>query len=136
MVSEILLCKTFVYKEKRIGWKNCAPYILMVSIKEPKTLVWNNQQTNFFRHCHIATFPPKNRSENFCRILEWMKRKYLRKLASNATDELKTCNNTKKRWCELIIDIFLTKVFKTDKNVQKKHPPFGISVFFHNKGFY
>ena len=44
-----------------------------------------------------------------------MKRKNLRKLLSNATDELKTCDNTKKRWCEFINDIFLTKVFTTDK---------------------
>ena len=35
-----------------------------------------------------------------------MKRKDLRKLALNATDELKTRDDTKKRWCELIIDIF------------------------------
>ena len=64
-----------------------------------------------------------------------MKRKDLRKLASNATDELKTCDDTKKRWCELIIDIFLTKVLKIDKKVEEKRPPFKISVFFHNKGF-
>ena len=55
-----------------------------------------------------------------------MKRKDLRKLASNATDELKTCDDTKKRWCELIIDTFLTKVFTTDKKVQKKCLPFVI----------
>ena len=30
---------------------------------------------------------------------------------------------------------FLNKVFKTDKKVQKKRPPFAISVFLHNKGF-
>ena len=64
-----------------------------------------------------------------------MERKDIRKSASNATDELKTCDDTKKRWCELIIDIFLTKVFTTDKKVQKKRPLFVISVFFHNKGF-
>ena len=64
-----------------------------------------------------------------------MKRKDLRKLASNATDELKTCDDTKKRWCELIIDIFLTKVLKIDKKVEEKRPPFKISGFFHNKGF-
>ena len=29
----------------------------------------------------------------------------------------------------------LTKVFKTGKKVQKKRPPFTISVLFHNKGF-
>ena len=34
-----------------------------------------------------------------------MKRKDLRKLASTASDELETCDDTKKRWCELIIDI-------------------------------
>ena len=54
----------------------------------------------------LATFLPKNRSDNFRRILEGMKRKDLRKLASNATDELKTSDDTKKRWCALIIDIF------------------------------
>ena len=94
-------------------------------MKEPKTLTWNNQQANFFHLCqdsvtsvrtlkkrvnkptkfdttetllaHIAIFPPKNRSDNFRRILEGMKGKDLRKLASNATDELKTCDDTKKR---------------------------------------
>ena len=55
---------------------------------------------------HIATFPPKTRSDNFRRILEGMKRKDLRKLASHATDELKTCDDTKKRSCELTVDIF------------------------------
>ena len=83
---------------------------------------------------HIATFSAKNRSENFRSILEEMKRKDLRKLASNATDQLKTCDDTKKR-CELIIDIILSKVFTTDKKVQKKRPPFTISVFFHTKRF-
>ena len=81
----------------------------------------------------IAAFPAKNRSDNFRRILEGMKGKDLRKLASNETGELKTCDDTKKRWCELIIVIFLTKVFKTDKKVQKKRPPFAVSVFFCNK---
>ena len=52
---------------------------------------------------HIATFPPKNRTGNCRRILEGMKRNNLRKLASNATDELKACDVTKKRWCELIM---------------------------------
>ena len=58
---------------------------------------------------HIATFPQKNKCENFrifLRILEGMKRKDLRKLVSNATDDLKTCDDTKKRWCELITDNF------------------------------
>ena len=35
-----------------------------------------------------------------------MKRKDLRKLVSNATDDLKTCDDTKKRWFELITDNF------------------------------
>ena len=78
----------------------------------------------------------KNRSEIFRRTLKGMKRKDLIKLALNATDELKICDYTKKRWCELIIDIYLTEVFTTDKKVQKKRPPFTISVFFYNKGFY
>ena len=79
---------------------------------------------------HIGTFPPKNRRDNFHRILEGMDRKDVRKLASNATDELKTCDDTKKRWCELFIDISFTKVFTTEKKVQKKRRPFAISGFF------
>ena len=59
-----------------------------------------------------------------------MKGKDLRKLASNVTNELKTCDDTKKRWWELIIDVSLTQVLKADKKAQKKCPPFAISVFF------
>ena len=62
--------------------------------------------TNDSLLAHITTFPPKNWSGNFRRILEGMKRKCLRKLASNASGELKINDDTKKRWCELIIDIF------------------------------
>ena len=32
---------------------------------------------------HVATYPPENRSDNFCRILDGMKRKDLRELISN-----------------------------------------------------
>ena len=49
------------------------------------------------RNGFLLKFPPKNRSDNFRRILEGMKRKDLRKLATNATDELKICDATKKR---------------------------------------
>ena len=53
-----------------------------------------NERTKFDKTdtllVHIATFLPKNRSDNFRRILEGMKRKYLRKLAANSTSELKT----------------------------------------------
>ena len=62
-----------------------------------------------------------------------MKRYYAGKLAPNATNELKTRHDTQKRWCQLIIDIFLTKLFKTDKKIPKKHPFFAISVIFHAK---
>ena len=55
----------------------------------------------------IATFPPKKRSGKFLRILDGMKGKDLRKLTSNVTEGLQTCDDGKKRWYELIIDIFL-----------------------------
>ena len=45
--------------------------------------------TTYTLLAHITTFPPKSGSENFRRILEGMKRKEQKKLASNATDELK-----------------------------------------------
>ena len=38
-----------------------------------------------------------------------MKGKDLRKLTSNVTEGLKTCDDAKKRWYELITDIFLLK---------------------------
>ena len=60
-----------------------------------------NEPTKFYTTdtllAHTATFLPKNRSDNFYTILEGMKRKYLRKLASNATDELKTCDDTEEK---------------------------------------
>ena len=42
-------------------------------------------------------FPPRNKSENFRRILEGRKGKDLRKLASNVTNDLKTYDDTKKK---------------------------------------
>ena len=58
-----------------------------------------------------------------------------RKLASNATDEFKTCDNTKKRWCELVIDKFLTKMIRTDKEIQKKYPPITVSITLNSTPF-
>ena len=55
---------------------------------------------------HIPAFPPKNWSDNFCKIFKGTKREDLRKLASNATHVLKACDDTKKIWCELINEIF------------------------------
>ena len=43
--------------------------------------------TNETLLAHVATLPPKNRSDNFRRFLEGMKGKDLRKLASHATGE-------------------------------------------------
>ena len=54
---------------------------------------------------YIAKFSPKTRSDNLRGILEGMKRKDLRKLASTITDELKTGDDTERvNYCELIID--------------------------------
>ena len=52
-----------------------------------------------------------------------MKEKYLKKLPLNATDELKTCNDTKKRWCELVIDIFLLNWLSQIKRYRKSVLP-------------
>ena len=90
--------------------------MLTVSVKKLKTLFlplprFGNRCENLEKRCaneptrfdtsllaHIAKFLPNNRNDNFRGILEGMKGKDLRKFASNATDELKTCD-TKKRWC-------------------------------------
>ena len=78
---------------------------------------------------HIEKLPPKTRSDNFRRILEGMKRTDLRKLASNATDELKTCDDTKKRCCELIIDIFWLRCLKQTKRYRKSVLPLRLRCF-------
>ena len=55
---------------------------------------------------YIATFPPKTKSDNFRKIVEGMKQKNLRKLASNATDDLKTCDDTKKNGVSYLLIFF------------------------------
>ena len=48
-----------------------------------------------------------------------MAEKDLRKLTSNATHELKTRDDTEKRWCEIIVDIFWLKCLKQTKRYRK-----------------
>ena len=70
-------------------------------------------------------------------IFEESKRKDLKKLASDATNELKTCDNTKKKWCEFIIDIFSsTKAMKTDKKCLKQTKRLEISSFLRDFGVF
>ena len=78
---------------------------------------------------HIAIFPSKNRSDNFPRILEGLKRKDLIKLAWNPTDQLKTCHDTKKIWCKLIIDIFWLNYLQQTKRCRKSVLPLWFQCF-------
>ena len=101
-----------------------------------KTCQWTNQiWHNWYLISLHSNISYKNRSGNFRRILEGMKIKDLRKLSSNTTDELKICDNTYKRWCELMVDLFFTKLFTTDKKLRTQRLSFAISVFFHQKWF-
>ena len=52
----------------------------------------------------------------YCRILEGIKGKDLRKLTSTATEEFKTCYGAKKILRELIIDAFQLKCSKQTKS--------------------
>ena len=110
MVSETLLRKSFVCKEKVIypyGFNERAknsnlenptgklflPLPVFGNRRENLEKRHVNESTKFDTtdtlFAYIETFPPKTRSDNFRRTVERMKRKDLRKGASNTIDELK-----------------------------------------------
>ena len=79
---------------------------------------------------------PIQHQGNTCRkILDGFKQKHLKKLAQEANKRLDSCEDPVKRWYELIIDIFFTKVYKEETQKKtKKCPKYIFPLYFHNKG--
>ena len=58
----------------------------------------------------------------------------MKKLALEAKSSLNSCEDHLKRWYELIIDTFYTKIYKEEEVKSKKFPKHTLPIYFHNKG--
>ncbi len=84
---------------------------------------------------HLETIDIKLRANACRKILDGFKQKHLRKLAKESNKRLENCNNSSKRWFDIIIDVYFTKVYKDDKQKKtKKSPKYILPIYFHNKG--
>ena len=81
------------------------------------------------------SFPTSERSNKSRKLFNRLKHSNLKNLASEASSNLKHCEDKHKRWLDLVIDVFLTKIYKEDnKKKPKKAPKQIIPIYFHNKG--
>ena len=73
---------------------------------------------------------------NTCRkILDSFQQKHLRKLALEANKRLDSCSDQNKRWLDLIVDTFFTKIFKEEPPKKlKSRPKYIFPIYFDNKG--
>ena len=72
---------------------------------------------------------------NLCRkLLDGFQQRHLRKLAREANKRLDSCTDQEKRWFELIVDTFFTKIFKETTKKSKSRPKYILPLYFENKG--
>jgi hypothetical protein len=83
---------------------------------------------------NIFSFEKEIRSNECRKLLNSLKHPNLRELAVEANSRLSTCEDHLKRWYDLIIDIYFTKVYKEEKGKAKNVPKHLLPIFFHNKG--
>ena len=83
---------------------------------------------------HISTIEPKTRGNEVRKLLNGLKHKHLKSLSSEAHHRLEIDSNISlDRWYNLLVDLYLTKVYKEPP--EKKKPPRHIlPIFFDNKG--
>ena len=79
---------------------------------------------------------PFHERGNTCRkILDSFQQKHLRKLAREANKRLDSCTDQTKRWFDLIVDTFFTKIFKEERPKKtKSRPKYILPLYFDNKG--
>ena len=82
----------------------------------------------------IYSFDKEIRSNECRKLLDSLRHPNLRKLAVEANSRLSTCEDHLKRWYDLLIDIYFTKVYIEEKDNIKKAPKHLLPIFFHNKG--
>ena len=72
---------------------------------------------------------------NVCRkLLDGFQQRHLRKLAREANKRLDSCTDQNKRWFDLIVDIFFTKIYKEPTKKSKSRPKYILPLYFENKG--
>ncbi len=72
---------------------------------------------------------------DYCRcLLAEYRNTELRKLAVEANNRLFGCDDSVKRWYDLIIDVFYTKIYVKTEKSPKKAPKYIFPLYFHNKG--
>ena len=83
----------------------------------------------------ILTFETNNKTNELRKIIEGLKRTKLKRIALEAEEKIKENHDTNKRYYDMIIDMYLSKVFKSESNAKTKSPPkYLFPIFFHNKG--
>ena len=80
------------------------------------------------------SFDAEIRSNEYRKLLDSLRHSNLRILAVEANSRLSTCEDHLKRWYDLLIDIYFTKVYIEEKEKTKKAPKHLLPIFFHNKG--
>ena len=84
---------------------------------------------------HLETIDINLRTNACRKILDGFKQKHLRKLAKESNKRLDNCDNSSKRWFDIIIDTYFTKVYIDDKKHNtKKSPKYILPIYFDNKG--
>ena len=104
---------------------------------EPERRRVNQQQAidsldSLFQHIH--SFPVPEQGNALRKTLESLKRKVLKILADEASAKIPSCTDQEKRILDLLVDAYLTKVFKAEEKKKKKFSEFILPVFFDNKG--
>ena len=108
-------------------------------IRNRKKVPAQNPLKNFLNfEQHLITIPVLNRTNECRRLLDSFKIKDIRYLVTDSKRILADdYSESRKRWCNLISDIFVTKTFKDEKVEKKKRkrPKYMFFVNFVNKGF-
>ena len=83
----------------------------------------------------INQSPMLERGSTCRKILDSFQQKHLRKLAYEANKRLDSCSDQVKRWLDLIVDTFFTKIFKEEPPKKlKSRPKYILPIYFDNKG--
>ena len=83
----------------------------------------------------INAFPYSERGNTCRKLLDSFQQKHLRKLACEANKRLDSCTDQTKRWFDLIVDTFFTKIFKGEPpKKSKSRPKYILPLYFDNKG--
>ena len=71
----------------------------------------------------ITNSPVSERGKRCRKLLDSFQQKHLRKLALEANKRLDSCTDQTKRWFDLIVDTFFTKIFKEEPPKKLKSRP-------------